>query len=161
MKIKPFAAALVVAVVMLCAGCTTGVKPMSVAQQLNIVCSNFGLVNTQLAAFNAVLVANPGTKALGDKATADLAAAQKPIQTLCASGQAITSTQLQTALAQALPAVAAVVATLPLPPAQQASVQGALVLAETTVGLAGIVEAQIQAAKTAPASTSTAPPPLQ
>ena len=164
MKIKTMIVAFVAA--MLLAACATnGTQPTSVAQGLGIVCAQFNVVNPQLAAFNAVLSANPATSKLGAKATADLAAAQAPITALCSAGATVTSTQLLTAVQQALPAFAIVIAEVPMPPAQQAQIQGALVLAEGAVGLAGVVEQQIQAAKaasaSAPASASTAPVPAK
>jgi hypothetical protein len=128
-------------------GCSQGVKPVPVSQALAVVCPQLSLVNSQLAVFNAVLIANPATKVLGTKANADLAAAQAPVTALCTAGAAVTSTQLTTALEQALPALGTIVGTLPLPPAQEAQIQGALVLAEGAVGLAGVVEQQIAAAK--------------
>ena len=64
-------------------------------------------------------------KAVVRQAEADLALAQKPIAALCAAGSTVTSTQLLTAVQQALPAFAIVVAEIPLPPAQEAQIQGA------------------------------------
>lgn len=143
-------------------GCATAGQDASVAQGLGVVCAQFNVVNPQLEAFNAVLVADPATNKIGVKATADLAAAQKPIAALCAAGATVTSTQLLTAVQQALPAFAIVVAEVPLPPAQQAQIQSALVLAEGAVGLVGVVESQIAAAKlAAPATASTAATPAK
>ncbi len=140
-----------VTAMVLMTGCATssGSQPTSVAQQLSVVCAQFSVINPQLEAFNAVLVAEPATNAVGVKATADLAAAQKPIAALCAAGSTVTSTQLLTAVQQALPAFAIVVTEIPLPPAQQTQIQGALVLVEGAVGLAGVAEQQIAASKTA------------
>lgn len=155
--------AMAVALIGLCAGCAPNVKPVSVAQALSVVCPQLSLVNTQLTAFNAVLIANPSTKAIATKANAELAALQPAVNALCAAGATITSTQLNTELAQLLPALGAIVGTIPLPPATQAQIQGALVLAEGAVGLVGVVEAQIKAAQAAqlPASASTAAAPLK
>jgi hypothetical protein len=137
-------------------GCTANVQKQSVAQILAVVCPQLSLANTQLTAFNAVLIADPSTNTLGTQANKDLAKWQAPINALCAAGATVTSTQLNAELAQILPALGAIVGTLPLPPATEAQIQGALVLAEGAVGLAGVVEAQIAATKAAPASASTA-----
>lgn len=158
---RTLAAALVVAFIGLCAGCTSGVKPVPVSQIASGVCANLGAAHDQLVAINAALSINPTTSALGAKATKDLAALQPAVNTLCAEAATITATQLNAAVAQLLPAFASIVATLPIPPAQQAQVQGALALAEGAVGLAGVVEAQIKAAQAAPASASIAVPPLK
>ena len=163
MKMKSFIVAALIATVALFSGCaTTGGQSTSVAQGLSVVCAQLNVVNPQLEAFNAVLVADPATNKIGVKATADLAAAQKPLAALCAAGATVTSTQLLTAVQQALPAFALVIAEVPLPTTTQASVQGGLVLLEGAVGLVGVVESQIAAAKlTTPASASTATTPAQ
>lgn len=149
---------LAVALIGLCAGCASNVKPVPVSQVAAVVCSNLGTAHDQLVAINAALSINPATSALGAKATKDLAALQPAVNTLCAEAATITATQLNAAVAQLLPAFAAIVATLPIPPAQQAQVQGALALAEGAVGLDGVVESQIAAAKAASAPIT---PPLQ
>jgi hypothetical protein len=160
MKMKSFIVAAMVAAVMLFAGCATnGSQQLSPAQIASVACPQFNVAVTQLKAFNAVLVANPATNSIGAKATNDLAKAQKWVDPVCAAGATVTSTNLQSLAQQGLPALAAIVGALPLPPAQQAQIQGALVLAETAVGVVGVVEAQIQAAKTAPASSATAAVP--
>ncbi|GLQ96460.1 hypothetical protein [Dyella mobilis] len=160
MKFKVMLVALIAAVITLVPGC--GIKPtQSIAQMTAGFCSNLGTVNASLDAFNATLTAVPQTHALGVKATNDLAAAKKLAAPLCAAGATVTSTQLQTLVPQILAASAAIVAELPLPPAQQLAIQNGLVLAQGAVGLVGVVEAQIQAAKAAqaaqaaPAASST------
>jgi predicted small lipoprotein YifL len=148
MKIKTMIVALAAA--MLLAACaTTGPQPLTPAQIAAIACPQINLAVTQLTAFNAVAAADPATKAFATKANADLIVAQPTIAAVCAAGATVTATNLQALAQQALPALGTVVGSLPLPPAQQAQVQGALVLAETAMGLAGVVEQQIQAAKAA------------
>lgn len=160
MKIKSFLVAALAATVALSSGCATnGAQPLSPAQIASVVCPQFALVKTQLTAFDAVLIANPTTQAIGTKANADLAVAQPVVNAVCAAGATVTAANLQALAQQALPAFATVVGTLPLPAAQQAQIQGALVLAETAVGVVGVVEAQVAAAKAAstPASTAAVP----
>ncbi|OOG61434.1 hypothetical protein B0E46_15770 [Rhodanobacter sp. B04] len=155
MKIKTMIVALV-AMLLLAACATTGPKPLSPAQIAAVACPQINLAMTQLTAFNAVAEANPATKAFATKANADLIAAQPTIAAVCAAGATVTATNVQALAQQALPALGTIVGTLPLPPTQQAQVQGALVLAETAMGLAGVVEQQIQAAKSAvPAAASS------
>lgn len=149
MKIKTMIVALAAAV-FLAACATTGPQPLSPAQVAAIACPQINLAVSQLTAFNTVLIADPATAKFGAKANADLAVAQPAITAVCAAGATVTATNLQALAQQALPALGTVVGSLPLPPTQQAQVQGALVLAETAMGLAGVVEQQIQAAKAAP-----------
>lgn len=151
------AAAAMVSLVLM-AGCAGNApKPLSPQQIAAIACPQINLAVTQLTAFNAVAEANPSTKAFATKANTDLIAAQPTIAAVCAAGATVTATNLQALAQQALPALGTIVGTLPLPPAQQAQVQGALVLAETAMGLAGVVEQQIQAAKAAVPATAAKP----
>lgn len=158
MKIRILLVALVAMVSLaLFSGCSSStVKPLSPAQVAAIACPQINLAVTQLKAFNAVLVVNPATAAFGAKATADLAAAQPVVDAVCAAGATVTATNLQALLSQGLPALGTLVGSLPLPAAQEAQIQGALVLAETAAGLVGVVEQQIKAAQAAPATASSA-----
>ncbi|MGH8158381.1 MAG: hypothetical protein ACREPQ_09685 [Rhodanobacter sp.] len=142
------------------AGCTSSsVKPLSPAQVAAIACPQINLAVTQLTVFNTVLVANPATKDFGTKANATLVSIQPTVAAVCAAGATVTATNLQALAQQALPALGTIAGTLPITPAQQAQVQGALVLAETAMGIAGVVEQQIAAAKAAPAPASSAAKP--
>jgi hypothetical protein len=62
---------------------------------------------------------------------------------------------IQALISTGLPALAHLTGSLPLPPAQQAQVQAALVVAETAAGVAGVVEQQIKAAQATPAAASS------
>ncbi|GGA00358.1 hypothetical protein [Dyella caseinilytica] len=166
MKIlKSLSLALVVGLIGLGIGSLDGCATLQADQsKAELVCSNLSSVNATFTAFNNVLIAEPATKVIGTKAAADLAAAQAPIQALCANVGIVTDTQITGALQQVLPAIAAIVATLPLPAATQASIQGGLVAAEGVVGLAGLFESQLQAAQAAkamPAPASTVASPAQ
>ncbi|MFC4526399.1 hypothetical protein ISN76_12995 [Dyella halodurans] len=158
MKLKLMIVALMVACVALFAGCATNAaQPLSPAQVAAVACPQLKLVGTQLQAFNSVLIGDPATQALGTKANADLAAIAPAVDAVCAAGATVTATNLQALAQQALPALGAIVGSLPLPPAQEAQIQGALVLAETAAGLVGVVESQIKAAQAAPAAAASSP----
>jgi hypothetical protein len=138
-------------------GCASNApKPLSPAQVAAIACPQINLAVSQLTAFNAVLDADPATAAFGAKANVDIAKAQPVIAAVCAAGATVTATNLQALASQALPALGTVVGSLPLPAPQEAQIQGALVLAETAFGLVGVVEQQIKAAQSAPASAASA-----
>jgi len=146
----------------LIAGC--GVKPQQLnAQQIAaIACPQLNLVHTQLVAFNAALEADPATAATGKQAQAQLDAVHPIVAAVCNGAQAAPSVDLssiQALISTGLPALGHLAGSLPLPPAQQAQVQAALVVAETAVGVVGVVEEQIKAAQAAPApAASTAKP---
>lgn len=162
MKIKTLIVAFCAA--MLLAACaTTGPQPLSPAQIAAIACPQINLAVTQLTAINTIMLASPSTAAFGAKANKDLAVAQPTIAAVCAAGSTVTATNLQALAQQALPALATVVGTLPLPVAEQAKVQAALAVAQTALGLAGVVQQQIDAAKAAqlPAPASTVAVPAQ
>lgn len=146
----------------LIAGC--GVKP----QQLNpqqiaaIACPQLNLVHTQLVAFNTALQADPATAGTGAQAQIQLAAIHPIVTAVCngaAAAPAVDISSIQALVQTGLPALAHLAGSLPLPPAQQAQVQAALVVAETAAGVVGVVEQQIKAAQAAPAAAaSTAKP---
>lgn len=143
-------------------GC--GVKP----QQLNpqqiaaIACPQLNLVHTQLTALNTALEADPKTAATGQQAQAQLDAIHPIVTAVCngaASAPAVDASNIQALVQTGLPALAHLAGSLPLPPAQQAQVQAALVVAETAAGVVGVVEQQIKAAQAAPASAASAAKP--
>lgn len=156
-SIRSLVVAVVVALAVFVSACSSSaVKPLSPAQIAAVACPQINLVVAQLTAFNTVAEANPATKAFAAKANADLATLQPTVAAVCAAGATVTATNVQALAQQALPALGTIVGTLPLPAAQQAQVQGALVLAETAMGLVGVVEQQIQAAKAAAPATTPA-----
>lgn len=156
MKAKTLLAAVSILLLGLVAGCGVKPQPLTPAQIAAIACPQINLAVTKLTAFNAVAAANPATASFATKANADLAAQQPTIAAVCAAGATVTATNVQALAQQALPALGTIVGTLPLPAATQAQVQGALVLAETAMGLVGVVEQQIQAAKAAQAAPPSA-----
>jgi len=151
-------AALAVALIGLCAGCATnGAQPLSPAQIAAVACPPIQAAITQFEVLDASL---PGVP-VAQKAEADLQALQPIVAAACATGATITSTNIQAVAQTVLPALGRILATLPIPAVQQAQIQAGLVAAEIAVGAAGVIEQQIQAAKSAPASASTVAPPLQ
>lgn len=166
MKIKTFLAVALAATAALFSGCATnGVQPPSPAQIAAIACPQINVAVTQLKAFNTLLIASAATASFGAKANADIIAVQPKVNDVCNGALAATGVSAASIAAfvqTGLPALGTIVGSLPLPAAQQAQIQGALVLAETAVGVAGVVESQIAAAKlAAPAAASTAATPAK
>lgn len=141
-------------------GCTQGTKPIQPAQIAAVACPQLNLVHTQLVALNTALEADPKTAAIGKQAAAQLAAIQPIVNGVCngaAAAPKVDFTTIQTLVQTGFPALAALAAAMPLPPATQAQVQAALAVAETAASVVGVVQQQIQAAQPpAPASASTA-----
>ncbi|HXS04826.1 MAG TPA: hypothetical protein VN731_10140 [Rhodanobacter sp.] len=158
MKTKTLLLALIALALTCVSGCTTtGGQKLSPAQIAAIACPQVNLVNSQLTVINAAMLASPATASFAQKANAELVAIQPTVAAVCAAGANVTATNLQALAQQALPALGTIVGTLPITPAQQAQAQAGLVVAETALGLAGVVEQQIQAAKAqgAPARASS------
>lgn len=150
--------AMAVALIGLCAGCGVKPQPLTPQQIATIACPQLDLVHTQLAALNAALEADPATADLGRKADAQLAVAHAVVTKVCngaSAAPAVDASSIQSLVKTGLPALAYLAGSLPIPPAQQAQVQAALVIAETAAGVVGVVEAQIKAAQAAPASSSS------
>ena len=163
--LKALAVGLVVALISVgiaasLSGCASQApKPLSPAQIAAVACPQLNLVHTQLVAFNAALKADLKTAAIGAKADAQLAAVQPVVAAVCngaAAAPNVDTSSIQALVQTGLPALAYLAGSLPIPPAQQAQVQAALVVAETAAGVAGVVEQQIKAAQSAPASAASA-----
>lgn len=165
MKAKAFVAAVFILLLgILLPGCGVRPQPLTPVQIASIACPQLDLVHTQFAALNAALEADPATAAVGAKAAAQLAVAHAVVTKVCngtAAAPAVDASSIQALVQTGLPALGYLAGSLPLPPAQQAQVQAALVVAETAAGVAGVIEQQIKAAHVAPASASTVVPPLQ
>jgi len=161
--LKALAATLVVVLIGLgvCAslsGCGVKPQPLTPKQIATIACPQLDLVHTQLSVLNATLEANPATAAIGAKADADLAIAHTVVTKVCKGAQAaptVDASSIQALIQTGLPALSYLAGSLPIPPAQQAQVQAALVIAETAAGVVGVVEVQVAAAKAAPANASS------
>ena len=108
------------------------------------------------------LKADPATAATGKQAQAQLDAVHPIVAAVCSGASAapaVDASSIQALVSTGLPALAHLAGSLPLPAAQQAEVQAALVVAETAAGVVGVVEQQINAAKSAPASTASSAKP--
>lgn len=140
--------AIAVTLIGLCAGCGVKPQPLTPQQIATIACPQLDLVHTQLAALNAALEADPATTAVGKQAQAQLDAVHPVVAAVCNGAQAAPAVDLssiQALISTGLPALGHLAGSLPLPPAQQAQVQAALVVAETAAGVVGVVEQQIAA----------------
>lgn len=143
----------------------TAPNVLSPVQVAAIACPQVNLVHVQLVAFNAALAANQATADLGRKATAQLDVIHPMVQKVCNGSLAsagVNLTDIQTLVQTGLPALGTLASTLPLPPAQQAQVQGALVIAETAAGVVSALRPQPWAVPAAAVSSgpSSGPAPL-
>lgn len=149
MKFKTLAAMLVALSVCALSACTTGnVQAIQPAQIAAVACPQLNLVHTQLVALNTALEADPKTVAVGTKAAAQLAAIQPVVNGVCngAAGVAtVNFANIQSLVQTGFPALATLVASLPIPAAQQAEIQAALAVAETAAGVVSTLQQQIQA----------------
>jgi hypothetical protein len=149
MKFKTLAAMLVALTVCALSGCTTGnVQAIQPAQIAAVACPQLNLVHTQLVALNTALEADPKTAAVGAKAAVQLAAIQPIVNGVCngAAGVAtVNFANIQSLVQTGFPALATLVASLPIPAAQQAEIQAALAVAETAAGVVSTLQQQIQA----------------
>lgn len=141
-------------------GCGVKPQPINPAQVAAMACPQLNLVHSQLVALNAALEADPATAAVGKQAQAQLDAVHPIVAAVCngaAAAPAVSLASLQALVTTGLPALGHLASTLPLPPAQQAQVQAALVVAETAVGIVGVVQQQVQAAQPASAASAGKP----
>lgn len=136
------------------AGCASN-QPQAVSPQqiATIACPQLNLVHTQLVALNTALQADPKTADLGKKGAAQLAAIHPIVAAVCngaAAAPKVDFSNIQALAQTGFPALAALAASLPLTPQQQAGIQAALAVAETATGVVSALQQQ------APAPASTA-----
>jgi hypothetical protein len=87
------------------------------------------------------------------KANADITTYVKPIvDGVCAGGATITTTNVNQLIQQGIPALAGVVAALPLPPTTQAAIQAGFAAAELGTALVNQFENAVTAAKASTAA---------
>ena len=144
----------------LLSGCGVKPRPINPAQVAALACPQLNLVHSQLVALNVALEADPSTAAVGKQAQAQLGAIHPIVTAVCNGAQAaptVNLSSLQALVTTGLPALGHLAGSLPFPPAQQAQVQAALVVAETAVGVVGVVQQQIQAAQPASAASAGKP----
>lgn len=161
MKLKTLIVALVATCFAVLAGCAgNAAKPLTPQQIAAIACPQLNLVHTQLVAFNAALEADPATAGTGAQAQIQLAAIHPIVTAVCngaAGAPTVDMSSIQALVQTGLPALGNLAGSLPLPPAQLAQVQAALVVAETAAGVVGVVEQQIKAAQPASAASAAKP----
>lgn len=157
MKIKLFAIAVAVALfvgVLGLSGCASNqAQTVSPQQIATIACPQLNLVHTQLVALNTALQADPKTADLGKKGAAQLAVIHPIVTSVCngaAAAPKVDFSNIQALAQTGFPALAALAASMPLTPQQQAGIQAALAVAETATG----VVAALQQQTPAPASTA-------
>jgi hypothetical protein len=144
---------------MLTQGCSTGPGTQTAADlqaQIAIVCPIF---QTTLSQVSVIAGAASASSPVYARIQTDLAKAQPVIAQACAANAQINATTIQSLAQTALPAISDLVGSLNLPASQVTQIQTSLVTAEVALNIAGVVESQIQAAqaaKSAPASASTA-----
>ncbi len=124
---------------------TGGASAATPAQIAGAVCP---VVQADLATYQSIFAAQTDV-ASSAKISADLAKAEPIVAALCANGATVSTASVQAFAQTALPALADTVNYLPLTPAQKAKVVQDLTIAELAVGVAGVVEAQVQAAPAA------------
>ncbi|WP_175760579.1 hypothetical protein [Burkholderia anthina] len=149
-----------IAASVLVAGCQSfGSVQQSPAQIAAVLCPATNSAITQITAFNAAMAP---TLPAAENANVVVERTVKPIvDGACAAGATITSTSVQALITQGIPAIAGVVAALPLPATTQAAIQAGFAAAELAVNLVGTYEGALQAAKTSaavPAAVSPSPP---
>lgn len=110
---------------------------------------------TLITAFNGTLGATSSFAANAN--TVIKTTVQPLINGACAAGATITTTNVQALIQQGLPAIAGLVAAMPLPPATQAAIQAGFVAAELATNLVNQFENALATAKaSAAAAASTA-----
>lgn len=151
---RTLAVAATIALIGLCSGCATNASKVDLGQAFAVACPAVQTAIVQFELIDGTLVGN----AEAAKADALLVKIQPSVEAACKAGATISTENTQDFAQTVLPALGQIAGTLPLPPAQLAQIQSALVVAEVAVGAVGVVEAQIhaaQAAKPSPASSST------
>lgn len=109
---------------------------------------------TLITAFNGTLA--PTVPAVANANDVIEKIVKPAVNGVCAAGATITSTNVQTLISQGVPAIAGVVAGLPIPPATQAAIQAGFAAAELATSLVNQYENALAAAKAAAAASSAA-----
>ncbi len=147
MKKLMLLAACIVASAFLVSGCQSfGTVQQSPAQVAAVLCPATNSAITQITAFNAAMA--PTLPAAANANDVIEKTVKPVVNGVCAAGATITSTSVQALITQGIPAIAGVVAALPLPPTTQAAIQAGFAAAELAANLVGTYENALQAAKT-------------
>lgn len=143
-----------IAASMLFAGCAA-TPVQSPAQIAAAFCPAANNAVTLLTAFNVTVGSTVPDAVIANKV---IEKTVKPIvRGACAAGATITSTNVQALIDQGIPAIAGVVAALPLDPVTQAAIQAGFAAAELTANLVGQYENALAAAKASNSPTASAP----
>lgn len=139
----------IAACVALAAGCATLNTPAKVAA---VLCQP---TNTAIADYKAFAVIYSALPAI-QTGNAILTQYQPVLNAVCAEGATVTATNLQDLISQGIPAVAAIVATVPMPVATQTAIQAGFAAAELVAGLTGLYENALSTASAAVAAGAPA-----
>ncbi|MFD1557110.1 hypothetical protein ACFSHT_16025 [Paraburkholderia silviterrae] len=130
---------------------------MSPAQLAGAFCPAFDNAITLITTFNATAGATLPFAANAN--TVIKSTVQPLVNGVCAGGATITTTNVQALIQQGIPAVAGIVAAMPLPPATQAAIQAGFAVAELATNLVNQFENAVASAKASaavPASGASA-----
>ncbi|MHB9833805.1 hypothetical protein Q8F57_003100 [Paraburkholderia terrae] len=108
---------------------------------------------TLVAAFNGTL--SPTVPAVANANDVIEKIVKPAVNGVCAAGATITSTKVQTLISQGIPAIAGVVAGLPIPSPTQAAIQAGFAAAELATNLINQYENALAAAKAAAAAAAS------
>lgn len=126
------------------AGCASNqAQSVSPQQIATIACPQLNLVHTQLVALNTALQADSKTADIGKKGAAQLAAIHPLVTAVCngaAAAPKVDFSNIQALAQTGFPALAALAASMPLTPQQQAGIQAALAVAETATGVVAALQ---------------------
>ncbi|MBB3004337.1 hypothetical protein FHX57_006719 [Paraburkholderia tropica] len=132
------------------AGCATvTVTPAQIATAL---CAP---TNTAIADYKAFAALYPTLPAV-QTGNEILTKYQPVVTAVCAEGATVTATNVQDLISQGIPAVAAIVATVPMPASTQTAIQAGFAAAELVVNLVGTYESALSTAQTEVASGASA-----
>lgn len=150
---KKLFAALAVGIVTCLAfvGCANA-PVLSAAQLANALCPPTNVAINDFKAFSALY---PSLPAVATGSTI-LAKYQPVVTAVCAEGATVTATNVQDMISQGIPAVAAIIATVPMPATTQTAIQAGFAAAELVVGMAGLYENALSTAQTVAASGAPA-----
>lgn len=129
------------------AGCANA-PTLSPAQVANALCPP---TKVAINDFNAFAALYPSLTVVTE-GQAILTKYQPVVNAVCAEGATVTATNVQDMISQGIPAVAAIVATVPIPASTQTAIQAGFAAAELVVGLAGLYENALSTAQASAAS---------
>ncbi|MEI7296573.1 hypothetical protein WCQ02_30905 [Paraburkholderia tropica] len=118
------------------------------AQIANALCPP---TKVAISDFNAFAALYPSLTAVTE-GQAILTKYQPVVDAVCAEGATVTATNVQDMISQGIPAIAAIVATVPMPASTQTAIQAGFTAAELVVSMAGLFENAVATAEASAAS---------